>query len=542
MNGKGSTVAMRQIALHVKGVIPPGVAILHLHVEEHLGGNRYRQAHRIRPINNDAAFVGLIPTAVYRLNIYHVPFCRLCAPDSFLYTTLPRRLMTKNLDRLARIGALWQYLARVAVGKEMGLPNAVPNVYATFYDQNLLAFGTIEEWVGGRPWRLEMDDRLFERVVPRQPVDYLHPQNFANEYTAKRFFLARIERVLREMGASGLAMRYAWSNWLSSRRVVLRADTDDVYRGLTAVDFEPALGDAEQLQAYVERHAEWFASASMAVQELLTLLRDLSSLQKSAHVMPRANPGVASLLWYWSSPRKPHGFAGYLNAVRERWLRRIHITVRLARNPSLRTAWLLEKVEEGLQAGQLSESEAAKIREQATDIYVQIYLHSLFIHMCMLPVTPAVVLLIGAIYAHAHGLSFIAGVRLVAAWLAIFAVVPMSPGSLARGLYVVWLAVQRKMVRRLKVALVVSFWRYVGYLAFPLQMATTFPALSRYMAARWATDAVRLIPYYGEPGGRLEHIVFDLFFNLPLSLARRRQDRQASRQADDANGTPPTMP
>ena len=40
------------------------------------------------------------------------------------------------------------------------------------------------------------------------------------------------------------------------------------------------------------------------------------------------------------------------------------------------------------------------------------------------------------------------------------------------------------------------------------------------MAGRWAKSLVRVVPVFGESGGLLEHVVFDLFFNLPLSIKR----------------------
>jgi hypothetical protein len=528
MSGGESILTTRKLALRVKGLLPPAVTILHLHVEEHMGGGPYCQTYRIRPVNNDAAFVGLIPTAVYGLKVYHVPFCRFCAPDSFLFTTLPRRLLVKSLDRLGRIGALWQLLARTAVERELQLPEAVPNALATFYDQNLLAFGTIYEWVDGRMWRLEMDDRIFDRLAPPPQPDYLEPREFPNEYTAKRFFLARLERLFKEMGADGLAARYSWKNWLSSQRVLLRTGSQDSYRGLVAVDFEPALGDIQRLESYLERHADWFSHEQMAAQELLALLRDVAKGTAASPVMPHSNPGAAQLLWHWSRKHPYAGLSDRLAAwARHAWYQ-IRLAFRLTRQPALREAWLLEQIEQGLAKGQLSETEANRIREQAADPDVQLYLHCLFVHICMLPVTPLTVLLGGSWYALWKHLGLAEGIGIVAAWLALFAVVPLSPGSLARGLYVLWVAWKRRRARRLCVALFVSFWRYVGFLAFPLQMAATFPALSRYMAGLWATRAVRMVPYYGAPGGRLEHAVFDLFFNLPLSWARRRREKKTA--------------
>jgi hypothetical protein len=40
------------------------------------------------------------------------------------------------------------------------------------------------------------------------------------------------------------------------------------------------------------------------------------------------------------------------------------------------------------------------------------------------------------------------------------------------------------------------------------------------MAGRWAKSIVHVVPVFGESGGLLEHFVFDVFFNLPLTIKR----------------------
>ena len=62
--------------------------------------------------------------------------------------------------------------------------------------------------------------------------------------------------------------------------------------------------------------------------------------------------------------------------------------------------------------------------------------------------------------------------------------------------------------------------KYIGYLAFPLQMTTTYPHLARFMASRWATNMVHVIPVFGEKGALLEHWIFDSFFNRPQKFAK----------------------
>jgi hypothetical protein len=112
-----------------------------------------------------------------------------------------------------------------------------------------------------------------------------------------------------------------------------------------------------------------------------------------------------------------------------------------------------------------------------------------------------------------------------------FNLLPVSPGSLVRGFYVLGLCVKERNVRDYRLALPVGFFKIIGYLAFPLQMAYRFPELARFMAGHWATEAVHIVPVFGERGAWLEHAVFDMFYNYPLSLGiriRRRDERAAA--------------
>jgi len=76
---------------------------------------------------------------------------------------------------------------------------------------------------------------------------------------------------------------------------------------------------------------------------------------------------------------------------------------------------------------------------------------------------------------------------------------------------------------------VMGFFKYIGYLAFPIQMAYRYPALARFMAAHWATGATRVVPVFGERGALLEHGVFDLFYNRPLTVRRKMRTRAERR-------------
>ena len=89
----------------------------------------------------------------------------------------------------------------------------------------------------------------------------------------------------------------------------------------------------------------------------------------------------------------------------------------------------------------------------------------------------------------------------------------------------VYVMIRDRNFRDYMIAAPVSFLKVLGYFAFPLQMVTAYPALARFMAARGATRAVRVVPVFGEKGALLEHAVFDLLFNRPRVFGRWARQR-----------------
>jgi hypothetical protein len=198
----------------------------------------------------------------------------------------------------------------------------------------------------------------------------------------------------------------------------------------------------------------------------------------------------------------------------------VGFAARFLREPPFREEWLLEQVRIGQQEGMVSAEEAGRIAEQIEDPFIQKYLKSVAVHLCTVPITQVVSLAVALYVMVKFGKSWGESLAYALAVLAFFQVTPISPGSIARGSYVVYLVISERNLRNYSVALLVSFWKYIGYLGFPLQMVRQYPALSRLMAGRWATSIVHIVPVFGESGGLLEHAVFDLFFNLPLSIKR----------------------
>jgi len=220
-------------------------------------------------------------------------------------------------------------------------------------------------------------------------------------------------------------------------------------------------------------------------------------------------------------PAKLHRVLAEPGYVRER-IREMVIFVRsFYRDQDFRERWLTDLIRTGYEDGMLDEAERDEILSHVRDPFIVKYLKSLAVHFATLPVTQIVSLLVGAGVAAgillSGGSARAAGVYF-AVILLTFQFIPISPGSLCRGFYVLYLIRREGNFRDYMVAAPLSFVKYLGYLAFPFQMVTTYPALARFMGGRWATNAVHVVPVFGEKGALLEHMVFDLFFNVPRIL------------------------
>ncbi len=192
-------------------------------------------------------------------------------------------------------------------------------------------------------------------------------------------------------------------------------------------------------------------------------------------------------------------------------------------SPEFREAWFLTEIHSGEKEGMLSSWERNNLEGVVRDPFIVRYLKCLGVHFATVPITQVVSILLGALWAGwllAHGHEWEEALGAFGLTVALFQVLPISPGSICRGGFVVFLMIKERNLRDYVIAAPVSFLKYIGYLAFPLQMTTTYPQLARFMASRWATNMVHVIPVFGEKGALLEHAVFDLFFNRPRKTAR----------------------
>jgi len=202
---------------------------------------------------------------------------------------------------------------------------------------------------------------------------------------------------------------------------------------------------------------------------------------------------------------------------------------RFYKDGAFREQWLRDTIESGHRNGMLHDDERDALLAQTDDPYVAKYLKCVAVHLATLPVTQIISVISGGaimIWLMATGRAEWRDASLVFGGVVLaFQATPISPGSICRGLYVLYLMLREKDFSDYVVAAPLSFVKYIGYLAFPIQMATTYPVLSRFMASRWATDAVHIVPVFGEKGALVEHFVFDMFFNYPRVFGAWARER-----------------
>jgi hypothetical protein len=201
-------------------------------------------------------------------------------------------------------------------------------------------------------------------------------------------------------------------------------------------------------------------------------------------------------------------------------------------NAELREQWLRDMITQGRKKHMLSKEDASIILSQVNEPFIQKYLISLVVHLLTAPITQIVSLTHTAIWNLTHPEATSSERVAVSIFIiTLYQIIPISPGSFCRGLYTTVLALYDRNFKDYNIALFLSYFKYIGYLAFPIQMAYHYPALARFMASHWAAIATHIIPVFGERGALLEHGVFCMFYNRPLTIRRRMRKRAEIRAA-----------
>ena len=199
----------------------------------------------------------------------------------------------------ARAGALWQKFIRRGAAIAFDDGRSVVDIHATFVDDQLGSCGELSEWVDGRTWQLEVDDRLDLLRRWASGKDFDPVKLGSPEYRAKHDFMRRFVKLLHEMGAPEFARQYEWSTCKSQPNCLKRRDAgDDPAAGLTAVDFRAGLallpflpmspgdfkliakgvargslvqfdrGSVAKLERFIAAHKDEFADMAPALAEL----------------------------------------------------------------------------------------------------------------------------------------------------------------------------------------------------------------------------------------------------------------------------------
>ncbi len=299
------------------------------------------------------------------------------------------------------------------------------------------------------------------------------------------------------------------------RRLCGRADyRNHLWRQLTSWDYFLRARRARAAERLTDWHRAGAVSSGRAMRLLNSPLRYVAHAAFFAWLPGRLHRLLSDRRYAWSRVK--------LAATR---------LVRLYFDPAAREQWLREMVAEGREQGMLTAQEADRIHTRIKDPFIQKYLKSLVVHLCTLPLTQIVSVSVALAYVLTHPeLSWHQAGLQAGLILGAFQFTPISPGSLARGLYVVYLVARERNFRDYNIAVFLGFFKYVGYLAFPVQMAYHYPALARFMAGRWATGAVHFLPVFGERGALLEHGVFDACYNHLLTWRRRIREKDLRRR------------
>ena len=226
-------------------------------------------------------------------------------------------------------------------------------------------------------------------------------------------------------------------------------------------------------------------------------------------------------------PAKWHRFLTEWAFARDSVKHAITYAIKFYRDPEFREQWLTDIVQAGREEGILTDEEQDRILTTVGDPFIKKYLKCLGVHLLTLPVTQVVSVAVAVYVMVKYGRTWQEALAYAVGVLAFFQVTPISPGSIVRGLYTLYVMLSERDWRDYKLAIMLSFWKYIGYLAFPIQMVAKFPDLSRFMGGYWCTHIVHVVPIFGERGALLEHWVFDVLFNMPISLRRKLSRRRS---------------
>ena len=133
-------------------------------VDAFVGGGFAGQVYRVKIIDiqtKDGYLGGLEVGGVYAMKILIPPaiFSRVFR-NTMYWIGFQGPFQLQVNPAAARAGALWQKFIRRGAKIRFGREAAVVDIHATFVDSTMGSCGELSEWIDGRTWQLEVDDRL----------------------------------------------------------------------------------------------------------------------------------------------------------------------------------------------------------------------------------------------------------------------------------------------------------------------------------------------------------------------------------------------
>ncbi|UCF00049.1 MAG: hypothetical protein JSV82_03005, partial [Planctomycetota bacterium] len=292
-----------ELIYDVTGIEKADKAQLRLFVEKFVGGGYAGQVYKVKLLDIKAE-----NEPIEALKVGQIYALKILVPTStfakffrnFLYWLGfqgPFQLQVN--PKAAMAGGLWQKFIRRGAKIRFGDEMTVVDIYGIFVDDKIGSCGEIREWVDGRTWQLEVDDRmdLLKRWLRGKTVD--QQQLGSPEYRAKKQFMADFVKLLHDMGAYEFARQYEWWTCKSQPNCLKREGTENnPDAGLVAVDFRAGLallpllpmspgdfkliingfergslvqfdrGDVDKLQAFIQEHYDDFTGSETMLEEL----------------------------------------------------------------------------------------------------------------------------------------------------------------------------------------------------------------------------------------------------------------------------------
>jgi hypothetical protein len=138
-------------------------------------------------------------------------------------------------EEALRSGLIWQELLRTTAGIEFGTDSVIAKPLGYYWDDEVVSFVEIHEWVNGRGPRNEVDDQIITRWMEKTKK----PPN--SEVARKRKFMGDLVKLCHEIGAIGLALQYEWYTFVSQANILTRHEQQDGLSEFVAVDCRPGL-------------------------------------------------------------------------------------------------------------------------------------------------------------------------------------------------------------------------------------------------------------------------------------------------------------